>query len=173
MPPVGAPGARLRFETRRDRRLDALGDVVAIRELVGGTVTLAGPLLELRWAVTGMTDRLGRPIRTDGEIARPGQATIPLQDLASVALASPWWTFGRRPRLVLVARHPSTFDGLRGPDGLDPARPDRLILRLRPDDLTRARAWVVEVQLALGDLALGSLEPETWSGFDESEPRSE
>jgi len=149
--------AALPFVLRRSE------DVVGGREITSTTETIHGLLrldrdrLHIQWRLARATQRVGKEIRTDHELAPVREVVVPLRALASANVR--WrWRWPPDPYLVLTAADLRAFEEVAGEAGMSLDHPAELSLRLRRADRAAGAEFAAELELALAEHALRAAE---------------
>lgn len=151
------PRSALPFVLRRSESVVGK-EITSTEETIHGLLLLDDDRLVLQWRSARKIDRVGSEIRSDQEFDPVQEVVLSLSTVATAALRSPWWKWGRGARLVLTAADLRAFEPVTGAAGLRMDHPAELTLQIRPEDRSVALEFAADLNLAVAERSLRSAE---------------
>ncbi|MFL5494750.1 MAG: hypothetical protein ACJ8DC_10255 [Gemmatimonadales bacterium] len=166
--------AAVPFVIRRVHGVVSGREVTSTREDSYGLLRLEAGRMLVQWSTARETSRVGREIRVDRDLGPVREVPVPLAGLAGCKVRWRLLPWPPRWQLVLRAADLQAFGALAGETGLLLEHPAELVLELRRADREVARAFALELDLALAERAIEAAEtPDrlTDAGLGQGAPR--
>src|SRR5262245_12853758 len=150
--------AALPFTLRRSKDVMAGKEMTSTQETIHGLLRLDGERVLIQWRTSRAIDRVGSEIRTDREVERVRELSLPLSAVAGAEVRRSWLPWPPGHYLVLTGADLHAFEELAGKQGLELKHPAQFEIRIGKDSRLGALEFASELKLALADRALRAAE---------------